>query len=175
MKTTKFNEEFFAEVREAEVWKMLFEERDFLWTEELIDRYQDRIEWKLLSENRSVQWTASMLEKYKDKLDWDKLSDGCNEYLYSVENLRKYRSRWNWSSLSANSSVNWTLEKVEEFKDLIDWSELIDNYNHDSLFTLDFFEKYKEYIPVVSFQDSSLWKHILEIYKKRLIEEILSR
>lgn len=29
MKTSKFNEEFFAEVREMEVWKMLFKDRDF--------------------------------------------------------------------------------------------------------------------------------------------------
>jgi hypothetical protein len=174
MKTSKFNEEFFAEVRETEVWKMLFEDRDLIWTETLIDRYQDRIDWKLLSGNSSVQWTTAMLEKYKDKLDWEKLSDGGNDYLFSLENLRKYRSRWNWSTLSSNFSVCWTSEKVEEFKDLIDWNTFIDSYGNDNLFTLDFFEKYKEYIPVASLQNSSLWKAILEIYKKRLIEEILS-
>jgi hypothetical protein len=174
MKTSKFNEEFFAAVREEEVWKMLLEDSNFSWTEALIDRYQERIDWKLLSENRNVQWTTPMLEKYKDKLDWQELSNGNNEHLYSAENLRKYRSRWDWSKLSANSSVGWTPEKVEEFKDLIDWNELIDGYHNDSLFTLDFFEKYKEYFPVASLQRSSLWRTILEIYKKRLAEEILS-
>jgi hypothetical protein len=174
MKTNKFNEEFFAEIREAEVWKMLFDDGDLLWTEELIDRYQDRIDWKLLSGNNNVQWSASMLEKYKDKLDWEKLSDGSNDHLLSVENIRKYRSRWNWSNLSSNSSVRWTPEKVEEFKDLLDWSTFIDSYRKDNLFTLEFFEKYKEYIPVASLQNSSLWRAILDIYKKKLIEEILS-
>jgi hypothetical protein len=174
MKTSKFNEEFFAEVREIEVWKMLSEDCRFVWTEALIDRYQDRVDWKRLSENSNVQWTASMLEKYKDKLDWEKLSNGSCEYLFSAENLRKYRSRWNWSALTSNSSVCWTLEKIEEFKDILDWNELITSYGNNDLFTLNFFEKYKEYIPVASFHDSSLWNAILEIYKKKLIEEILS-
>jgi hypothetical protein len=174
MKTSKFNEEFFAEIREIEVWKMLSEDRDFVWTEALIDRYQDRVDWKRLSENSNVQWTASMLEKYKDKLDWEKLSDGNRECLFSVENLRKYRSWWNWSNLSSNSSVCWTSEKVEEFKDLLDWTEIINSHRCNDLYTLNFFEKYKEYIPVASFQNSSLWDAILEIYKKKLIEEILS-
>jgi hypothetical protein len=175
MKASKFNEEFFEEVREVEVWKMLLDDGDFLWTEALIDRYQDRIDWKVLSDNHNVQWTGSMLEKYKDKLDWEKLSDGRNEHLFSAENLRKYRSRWNWATLSANSSVGWTPEKVEAFKDSIVWSAFIDCYHTDGLFTLDFFEKYKEYIPVASLQHSYLWKRMLEIYKKRLIEEILSQ
>jgi hypothetical protein len=173
MKTSKFNEEFFAEVREIEVWKMLSEDRHFVWTEALIDRYQDRVDWKRLSGNSNVQWTAPMLEKYKDKLDWEKLSDGSCEYLFSTENLRKYRSRWNWSTLTSNSSVCWTLEKIEEFKDILDWNALINSYR-DDFFSLNFFEKYKEYIPVASFQNSSLWDTILEIYKKKLIEEILS-
>jgi hypothetical protein len=30
MKTSKFNEEFFAEAREIEVWKMLSEDSDFV-------------------------------------------------------------------------------------------------------------------------------------------------
>jgi hypothetical protein len=99
MKANKFNEEFFAAAREMEVWKMLFDDRDFIWTETLIDRYHDRIDWKKLSGNGNMQWTTSMLEKYKDKIDWEILSDGSYKYLYSVENLKKYSSRWNWKNL----------------------------------------------------------------------------
>jgi hypothetical protein len=122
-----------------------------------------------------VQWTTSMLEKYKDKIDWEALSHGSNDYLYSVENLRKYSAKWNWSKLSSNSSVNWTPEKVEEFKDLIDWDSIIDSYyGNNELYTLEFFDKYKEYFPVSSLQNSCLWNAILDIYKNKLIEEILS-
>jgi len=174
MKTSKFNDDFFASVREMEIWKRLSEDHGFVWTEALIDRYQDKIEWKSLSENSNVQWTASMLEKYKHKLDWKALSSYGREGLFSAENLRKFSSRWDWTALSSNYNVNWTMEKVEEFKDFVDWGEMVD-YRYSGLHTLEFFEKYKEYFPVSSIQQSSLWNEILEIYKNKLIEEILAQ
>ena len=172
MKTSKFNEDFIASVREMEKWKRL--SADFNWSETLIDRYQDKLDWKSLSENSNVQWTASMLEKYKHKLDWRALSSGSCRGLYSAENLRKFSSRWDWSALSSNSSVHWTTEKVEEFKDSIDWGEMISCWYSD-LFTLEFFEKYKDYFPVSTLQQSCLWNAIMDIYKEKLIEEILAQ
>jgi hypothetical protein len=174
MKTNHFNEEFFANVRETEVWKQLSEDRDFVWTDTLIERYQGKIDWKLLSSNSNVQWTGAMLEKYKDKLDWEALSYSNCHYLFSAEMLRKFSSRWNWSRLSSNSSVKWTMDKVDEFKDLIDWEEFVDEW-YDEQTALDFFERFKEYLPVATLQQSRLWRTIIEIYKERLIEEILSR
>ena len=123
MKTSKFNEDFFASVREMEIWKRLSGDSSFVWSETLIDRYQDKIDWKSLSENSYVQWTASMFEKYKNKLDWKALSSGSCRGLYSSENLKKFSSKWDWSELSSNSSVKWTMAKVEEFKDFIDWGK----------------------------------------------------
>ena len=141
MVQNRFNEEFFANVRETEIWKMLSNDSNFMWSEDLIDRYQDKIDWKSLSENRNVQWTASMLEKYKNKIDWKALSEyGCSG-LFSSENLRRFSSRWDWTVLSTNSYVNWTMEKVDEFKDFINWGEMINCWWND-LFTLEFFEKY---------------------------------
>ena len=172
MNKSKFNEDFFASVREIEVWKML--SGDFNWSETLIDRYQDKLDWKRLSENSNVLWTASMLEKYKHKLDWKALSGRGYKGLFSSENLKRFSSRWDWSALSSNSDVRWTAEKVEEFKDFIDWGEMIDTWGSD-LFTLDFFEKYKDYFPVSSLQQSRMWSAILDIYKDKLIEEILAQ
>jgi len=174
MQTSKFNEEFFANVREMEIWKLLSCDNGFSWSETLIDRYQDKIDWKSLSENNNVQWTASMLEKYKNRLDWKALSERGCDGLFSTENLKRFSSKWNWSALTTNSSVRWTMEKVEEFKDFIDWGALIDDWNND-LFTLDFFEKYKDYFPISSLQQSRLWSAILEIHKKKLIEQILAQ
>jgi hypothetical protein len=175
MKTSKFNEDFFASVREIEVWKQLSGDSSFAWSEKLIDRYQDKIDWKSLSENSYVQWTASMLEKYKNRLDWKALSTGSWMGLYSSANLKRFSSKWDWSALSSNSAVNWTMEKVEEFKDSIDWGEMINCRRNNELFTLDFFEKYKEYFPVSSLQQSRLWDAMLDIYKGKLIEEILAQ
>jgi len=174
MNTNKFNDDFFALVREAEIWKQLSGDSYFNWTESLIDRYQDKINWQFLSENSNVQWSASMLEKYKNKLDWRALSGNGSRGLFSSENLRKFSSRWDWAQLSSNSSVNWTKEKVEEFKERIDWGKLIDCYT-DNLFSLEFFELYKDYFPVSLLQQSRLWDRVVEIYKERLVEEILAQ
>jgi len=174
MNKSKFNEDFFANVREMETWKLLSGDSEFSWSEALIDRYQDKIDWKELSGNRSVLWTASMLEKYKNQLDWRELSGGSCEGIFSTENLNRFISKWDWVQLSGNSSVNWTMEKVEAFKDYIDWGEIIDCWNSD-LHTLDFFEKYKEYFPVASLQQSRLWHVILDIHKTKLIEQILAQ
>jgi len=140
----------------------------------LIDRYQDKIDWPKLSENSNIQWTASMLEKYTDRLDWKSLSEMRFVGLFSSENLRRFSSKWDWSALSSNSFVGWTMEKVEEFKDFIDWGEMIDCYDND-LHTLEFFEKYKGYFPISSLQNSRLWYSILDIYKNKLIEQILAQ
>jgi hypothetical protein len=115
-----------------------------------------------------------MLEKYKNRLDWKALStEGCNG-LYSSENLKRFSSKWDWQALTTNSNVRWTIEKVEEFKDFIDWGEIIDIYRSE-LFTLEFFEKYKDYFPVASLQQSRLWDAILDIHKDKLIEQILAQ
>jgi len=63
MKTNKFNEDFFASVRETEIWKRLSGDSYFNWTETLIGRYQDKIDWKSLSENSNGQWTKWMNSK----------------------------------------------------------------------------------------------------------------
>jgi hypothetical protein len=182
--TNKFNDDFFANVREIEVWKRLSEDSSFAWSETLIDRYQDKIEWKSLSENSNVQWTASMLEKYKNKIDWRALS-ARNEYssqngyglgCFSSENIRRFSSKWDWSALSSNPAVGWTMEKVEEFKDFIEWSRIIDlSWNNEDLYTPDFFEKFKDFFPVSSLQQSNMWNALLEIQKGKLIEEILAK
>jgi hypothetical protein len=179
MNTENFNEAFFAQVREEEVWKELLQgDDDFVWTEALIERFQDKIDWKLLSGNRSVQWTTRLLDKYKEKLDWDDLSNSHVERLFTSENLRKFQSYWNWSNLSNNSSVGWTAEKIEEFKDLIQWDKFIDYYGCYSEYIMHpqaFFDKYKGRFSVSAFKDSSLWDAMVEKHKKQLIAEIFSK
>ena len=175
MNTSKFNEDFFAGIREMEVWKRLSDDGNFNWSETMIERYQDKIDWKILSGNSNVQWSATLLEKYKNKIDWRVLSESGRQGLFSPENLRRFSSRWDWTALSSNSNVQWTTEKVEEFKDIIDWGAFIDIGWRIDIFSLDFFEQYKEYFPASLLQQSRLWDSIIDIYKDRLVEEILSQ
>ncbi|MDR1895194.1 MAG: hypothetical protein LBR10_00195, partial [Prevotellaceae bacterium] len=165
MQNNNFNEKFFESVRESTVWNLLSDDRNFIWTEKYLDLYKDKVDWKKISANSNVQWTTPMLEKYQQQIDWDELSDSGDERLFTSENLRKFSAHWNWEKLSRNSDVNWTLEKIEAFKDKVNWEEIIDSYRLDNLYTLEFFEKYKEYIPATKFQGSNLWNALMEIHK----------
>ena len=174
MTTSEFNEERFASVREMGIWKRLSADSNFPWSETLIDRYQDKLNWKSLSGNSNVLWTASMLEKYQNQLNWKVLSKRACNGLYSIENLKRFSSNWDWSALTTN--VCWTMEKVEEFKDFIDWSNMINNWENSHLYTLEFFEKYKDYFfSIVSLKQSRLWDDVMDIYKDKLIEQILAQ
>ena len=146
MITNKFNEDFYANVRDRDVWKRL-SKYGVRWSFSLIDRYQNKVDWKNLSENKNVHWTTSMLEKYQDKLDWKALSSGGCSGLFTTQNLKRFISKWDWSELSENSLVEWDMEKVESFKDLIDWDKLLSNGCNPDLLTLKFYMKFKEYFP----------------------------
>jgi hypothetical protein len=173
MNMNKYSEVF----PENELWCRLSESAGFPWTETLIDLYQDKIDWVCLSANRGVIWTARMLEKYEHKLAWRTLSKGSFRGLYSSENLKRYSSKWDWSELSSNSSVEWTMAKVEEFKDFIVWDRIINvgGWTKVDFYTLEFYEKYKAYIPASSLKNSALWNTIMCIYKEELAMEILTQ
>jgi hypothetical protein len=154
MMKNNYNEDFYANLRGLDVWKRL-SKYGVRWSINLIDRYQNKIDWKCFSENNNVHWTTSLLEKHQDKLDWKALSSGSCSGLFSTLNLKRFSSKWDWSELSSNSSVDWNMEKVEEFKGLIDWDKFITCGCNPDLLTLKFYMKYKEYFPKFPCKTSS--------------------
>ncbi|WP_239473459.1 hypothetical protein [Bacteroides gallinaceum] len=172
MATKNWNNDFMAKVLEEAAWKELSSE--FAWNEQLLEKYKDKVSWKEISDNRNILWTVSMIEKFKNKVDWDELSGSDNEHLFSAENLGKYKNCWNWSKLSGNSSVELTPALLEQFAEYWDWSEIIDCYNRDDLYSMEFLEKYQDYIPASALQRSRLWDKLVEDEKKQLKIRILS-
>ena len=64
---------------------------------------------------------------------------------------------------------------IDEFADLINWTEFIDSYYYMEQFpTQEFFDKYKSYFPVASLQNSVLWRKITDKYKNELVAKILN-
>ncbi|NLX67081.1 MAG: hypothetical protein GXZ19_10020 [Bacteroidales bacterium] len=56
-----------------------------------------------------------------------------------------------------------------------DWSQFIDRYGEDKLYTFEFLEKYIiDRIPADRIQDSYLWRKLVDIRKYELAYEILS-
>ena len=63
---------------------------------------------------------------------------------------------------------------LEKYADLWDWEEVIDRY-YDNFYeghSIEFYERYKEHIPVVKVQNSRLWNEIICQQKRQLIAEI---
>lgn len=172
MTTKNWNNDFMAQVLEEAAWKELSNE--FAWNEQLLEKYKDKVVWKEISGNSQILWTTSMMEKYKNKIDWEELSGSDNEHLFTAENLEKYKDCWNWRELSRNSDIELTPALLEQFADYWDWSEIIDRYRQDELYSMEFLEKFKDYIPASALQRSRLWDKLVEDEKKQLKIRILS-
>lgn len=79
-----------------------------------------------------------------------------------------------WSVLSGNSDLNLNYQMIDRFIDLWDWSELIDRWREEELYTLDFMERYADKIPSSKLQDSRLWTALVEKRAKDLKLEVIA-
>ena len=133
--------------------------------------------WKELSENFS--WSEALLEKYQDQVDWheiscNSISEYASEAVMTEPFLDAFKEKWNWSELSDNRNLKMTHELLEKYADKWDWERIINIYPHH-LFEdtgMEFYEKYKNYIPTGKLQNSSLWNCIVEQLKIQLMAEI---
>ena len=67
-----------------------------------------------------------------------------------------------------------TDELLEKYADRWDWEQIIDSYGQ-SVYdrrAIEFYEKFKDYIPVSKLQNTYLWRNIVEQRAKQLAEEI---
>ena len=171
MATKTLSNDFMQRIADEGAWKELSSELS--WTETLLEKYQDKIDWQELSENRNILWTVPMLQKFKHRINWDKLSRYADEKTLTENCIETFKEKWNWSELSCNCSMNNQL--LEKFADQWDWESII-NYRCSNLFSdvsaIEFYERYKEYIPAAKLQNSSLWNDIVEQRKKQVLSEI---
>lgn len=170
MKTTTLSNAFMQGIVNEGAWKEL--SGDLNWSEALLEKYQDNVDWQELSANRNVLWTIPMLQKFKHRINWDKLSRYSGEAVLSENCIATFMDKWNWHELSRNTAISAGF--VEKFADKWDWDEII--CCCDSLFSddnaIEFYERYKEYIPVAKLQMSYLWSCMVEQRKKQILAEI---
>ncbi|MDL2281491.1 hypothetical protein LJC44_00045 [Parabacteroides sp. OttesenSCG-928-G06] len=170
MTTKNLNDDFMGKVIEDLAWKEV--SGDLPWSEQLLDKYKDKVNWEKVSGNSEVLWTTSMLEKYKALIDWNELSESSSWSLFSPEMLEKYKAYWNWPNLSSNRYIKFNRELVSKFADKWDWEQLISNWELNELFGSDFLKEFSQYIPASALQSSSLWDQLVEEKKKELVNEI---
>jgi len=101
----------------------------FFWTEEIIEKYEDKLIWFYLSQNKSLPWTSELIEKFEDKWDWFFLS-ASKSLPWSEEFIEKYRERWRWGTLSENESLPWSIEFIEKYEDKWDYEDMKKHNNN---------------------------------------------
>lgn len=164
--------EFMQKIATEKAWERLSEE--FHWSENLLEKYQDKVDWQLIVENRNIQWTIPMIQKFKNRIDWDKFSGYADEETLTEAVIEAFKDKWNWSELSRNTSLELTHQLLEKYADSWDWEDIIDRYTNN-LFDekgIDFYERYKDRIPAAKLQDSRLWREIVEQRVRQLKAEI---
>ena len=155
-----FGDAIVSQELNKEAWKMM--SREFKWNEELLQKYQDEINWKALSSNAEMLWTVSILENFKNNIDWKELSKYAPETLLIPKIIAQFEDKWDWNELSGNSNLLLSYSLLDQFADKWNWARIINCWRSEELFTPDFWERYKEYIPVGHFQDSYLWNKLVE-------------
>ena len=172
MATKALSNEFMQKISTDEAWKEL--SGNYNWSESLLEKYQDKVDWHEVSENANILWTIPMIQKFKNRIDWDKFSRNAETETLTEAIIDAFKDKWNWAELSENSSLELTHELLEKYADKWNWEEIIDRYNC-SLYDekgIEFYERYKDYIPASKLQNSRLWNEIVNQQKKQLICEI---
>ena len=172
MATKVLSNEFMQKIMNEEAWKEL--SNDFNWSETLLEKYQDKVNWDEISRNRSIRWTIPMIQKYKNRINWEIFSENIGEESLPESILETFKNKWNWHKLSSNEEVSLSYDLLDKYADLWDWEEIINRYFNKLIEgqAIEFYERYKEHIPVAKVQNSRLWHEIVSQHKGQLIAEI---
>lgn len=157
-----------------EAWKEL--SSDYSWSETLLEKYQDKVNWDAISENANICWTISMIQKFQKKINWNLFSKNITKESLTMAVLETFKDKWDWNELSDNYCITLTEEIIEKFADKWNWKRIISRYV-DQFYDnrgIDFYEKYKEYIPTNDIQYTNLWRGIINQQTKQLMDEILA-
>jgi hypothetical protein len=87
--------------------------------------------------------------------------------------IEQFADRWDWHELSDNSNLKLSYALLDKFADKWDWERIINRWRDEGLYTPDFLERYKEFIPAEEFKSSNLWDALVEKRFDELVEEIM--
>ena len=142
-----FGDAIVSQELNKEAWRQL--SREFKWNEELLRKYRGEIDWEALSCNNEMLWTASILENFKNYIDWKALSGIAPERLLTPKIIEKFADKWDWSELSDNGNLKLSYALLDKFADKWDWERIINRWRSEEIYTPDFLERYKEFIPPI--------------------------
>jgi len=171
MEKYTLNDGMMAVMLEEDAWKSV--SGDFNWTEQLLEKYQDKVDWESVCRNSNVTWTVAMLEKFRKRIDWKALSGSTSQKsILCPEVVEKFENCWDWSELSGNEDL--PLETVEKMADRIVWKELVNSYrgSDENRFYEEIMRKFSDRIPASVLKDSRLWYAIVDKKADEIVKEI---
>ena len=126
------------------------------------------------SKSTKLKWIGKKFPRTVTLYGHQVLSNTGCETILTEETQEQFKVYWDWSVLSGNSDLNLNYQMIDRFIDLWDWSELIDRWREEELYTLDFMERYADKIPSSKLQDSRLWTALVEKRAKDLKLEVIA-
>lgn len=173
MATKTLSNDFMQQIADDTAWREL--SGNLSWTEVLLEKYQDKVDWQEVSKNRDILWTVPMLQKFKHRIYWDKLSECADNDVLTENCIEMFKDKWNWTELSNSYHFSVTIELQEKFADYWDWEAIINGCSGDlysNTNAIEFYERYKEYIPAAKLQNSTLWDIIVKQRERQIMAEI---
>lgn len=170
----KLSNDFMQSIVTESAWKEL--SSNFNWSETLLEKCKTEVDWNEISKNSNILWTIPMLKRFERFLNWTLLSENINERSLSDETIAAFESSWDWLTLSENKNLKLSYMLLDKYIERWDWHKIINRWGEDffSKNGIDFYEKYKEYIPAGALQQSNLWDGIVNQQKEMLILKIIS-
>ena len=172
MTCNQVSDEMIQSIISAKAWSDI--SSNFGLTEEMLERYADKLHWNEVSKNSEIHWTVKLIEKWADRLNWEELSESENEFLLTPDVIAYFVNRWNWRALSRNSYLKLDFAFIDRFIDKWDWAELINCWDRDELYSKEFFDKYRSHIPLNAFIEVSCLAHALAEKEAEIIMKELT-
>ncbi|UEG55038.1 hypothetical protein LLH06_08685 [Mucilaginibacter daejeonensis] len=108
-------------------WNDLCQNYHISWTENLLDKYAERIAWNWVVHRTAFNFEKQHIQKYQKWFDrWHSISS-CHNVNWSIELIRSFENFWSWYNLSINPSLPWTTELFETFEARWDYHFLSKN------------------------------------------------
>ncbi len=101
--------------------RVLTQFRSATWSAQEVRKWPERVDFRVLSCSCVERpWDQALLDEFEAKVDWSEMS--ANRFvLWSVPLLGRYQKRWDWKRLSLNADLPWSRELVAKFEAQWDW------------------------------------------------------
>lgn len=111
---------------------LMFEnEYDVLKFESILKVIDGDYIWQGVSKCKTIPWTTNrynnwyidLLEEFENKWDWKSLSQNTS-LPWSIKLVSKFKNKWDWKELSKNRQMCWSNEFIITFKDKLYWKSI---------------------------------------------------